>query len=215
MFKRDPDQPPKDSFSTSHPPLSNMTDQSPTASIYDYPSRAVSPWHASDEDSQLPDLDYPPTPPLSLTYPSRLPSPVIDQIGRLLPNARLRERYHQASVHAAMVATVPDAMGFPLAEAIRGFATRSPRLARPPLPRQASPTPLPRPPLPRPTSLVPAAVIIVDDIAGPPSTRYSVPHGGRHPPPRANSDSPWTTGLSSRFSPLLRTTLPDTRTTCS
>jgi hypothetical protein len=118
MFKRNLDQPPKDSSSTLHPPLSNMTDQSPTASIYDYPSRAVSPWNASDKDSQLPDLEYPPTPPPLLTYPSRLPSPILNQVSHLLPSARIRERHHQAGIHAAMIATVPDAMGFPLAEAI-------------------------------------------------------------------------------------------------
>jgi hypothetical protein len=74
MFKKNQEQPPKDSSTASHSSLLTMTDQSHTASIYDYPSKAVSPWNASDDNSQLPDLEYP-------TTPSPLPPRKVQNLG--------------------------------------------------------------------------------------------------------------------------------------
>jgi hypothetical protein len=149
MFKRHYHQylTPHSSFA---PLLYQMSDQSASAPIYDYNSRAVSPWHASDEDNQLPDLNQPYSPPStpSLHYPSRLTTP--DMIEQVLPNAlrdgRIRERRQQSAVHAAMIARVPGVLGFPLEEAIRGFAPRSPRIGATLRTRLPSPEPIPIPP---------------------------------------------------------------------
>ena len=101
----------------------------PSASIYNYPSQAVSPWTTSQEDHQLPDLGTPPsrpitpypnqttssTPPRTLLYPSRMTTP------ELITRGQLQERRNQLAIHIAMAAQAVQMMGWSLQDIIQNF----------------------------------------------------------------------------------------------
>ena len=87
---------------------------SPTASVYNYPSHAISSWNASQEDHQLPPILMSPppirvitpfpdqttshSPPPAIRYPERLSTP------KLITRACRQERCSQSVVHAALIA---------------------------------------------------------------------------------------------------------------
>ena len=135
-------------------PLNTMTMSSaysPTASVYDYPSRAVSPWDASQEDHQLPPiLMLPPSvhvitpfpdqttshsPPPAIRYPECLPTP------ELITRACHQERHSQSAAHTALITQTSQLMGRRLVDAIQVFHPRSPnRGTTPPPPHPNRPS---------------------------------------------------------------------------
>ena len=152
MFKRGHSN--IDSFSIL--PLNTMTMSSaysPTASVYDYPSRTISPWNASQEDHQLPPILIPPpsirvitpfpdhttshSPPPAIRYPKRLSTP------KLITRARHQECRSQSAAHAALIAQTSQLMGWRLMDAIQVFHPRSSnRGTMPPPPRPNRPSPI-------------------------------------------------------------------------
>ena len=152
MFKRGHSD--IDSFST---PSLNTTIMSSayssTASVYDYPSRAVSPWNASQEDHQLPPISMSPppvciitpfpdqttshSPPPAIYYPEQLSTP------ELVTRARRQERRSQSAAHAALITQTSQLMGWHLTDAIQVFHPHSPnRGTTPPPPRPNRPSPI-------------------------------------------------------------------------
>ena len=126
---------------------------SPTASVYNYPSCAISPWNASQEDHQLPPISMSPpsihvitpfpdqttshSPPPAVRYPEQLPTP------ELITRACRQERRSQSAAHAALITQTSQLMGWHLMDAIQVFRPHSPnRGTTPPPPRPNRPSPI-------------------------------------------------------------------------
>ena len=124
---------------------------SSTASVYDYPSHAISPWNAFQEDHQLPPILMSPppiciitpfpdqtmshSPPPAIHYPEWLSTP------ELIAKACCQERRSQSAAHAALITQTSQLMGWHLMDAIQVFCPRSPnRGTTPPPPRPNRPS---------------------------------------------------------------------------